>query len=116
MLTKKSQFRVLSSNIKRGTAHLKTTDVSEERVTSIFRVEESWRYVPQKCRLNFNGLHSVIFQKIELFITIAVRNSNSTLIYLHNYSENRNASYDLHLLFLRTGVVIVDAVASGFCL
>jgi hypothetical protein len=35
-------------------------------------------------RLNFNGLHGVISQKTVLFITTAVRTSNSTLWTLHN--------------------------------
>jgi hypothetical protein len=36
-----------------------------------------WRWhVPLKCKLTFNRLHLVISQKIELFITTAVRTSN----------------------------------------
>jgi hypothetical protein len=76
-----------------------STDVSEEHVASIFRVEEQaeqetsvkaggkqrvfssacsstlkWmRYVPPKRRLTFNGIHGVISQKVGLFITTAVR-------------------------------------------
>jgi hypothetical protein len=45
----------------------------------------SWRwrrYVPQKRRLTFNGLHGVIAQKTVLFITTAVRTSNPTKIKL----------------------------------
>jgi hypothetical protein len=41
----------------------------------------SWRwirYVPSKRRLTFNGLHSVIPQKIVVFITTAMRTSNPT--------------------------------------
>jgi hypothetical protein len=38
------------------------------------------RYVPQKRRLTFNRLHGVISQKIELFITTAVRTSGPTII------------------------------------
>jgi hypothetical protein len=38
-----------------------------------------WRWhVPPKCWLTFNGLHGVISQKTELFITTAVRTSNPT--------------------------------------
>jgi hypothetical protein len=36
------------------------------------------RRVPPKRRLTFNGLHGVIPQETELFITIAVRTSNPT--------------------------------------
>jgi hypothetical protein len=36
------------------------------------------RYVPPKHRLTFNGLHSVISQKIVLFITTTLRTSNPT--------------------------------------
>jgi hypothetical protein len=36
------------------------------------------RHVPQKRRLTFNGLHGVISQKIEGFITAAVRTANPT--------------------------------------
>jgi hypothetical protein len=50
-----------------------STDVSEKRFASIFRVEE---YANQETsvkpgRLTFNGLHGVIFQKIVHFITTA---------------------------------------------
>jgi hypothetical protein len=40
------------------------------------------RYILPKCRLAFNGLHCVISQKIELFITTDVRTSNPTQYYL----------------------------------
>jgi hypothetical protein len=33
------------------------------------------RHDPPKCQLNFKGLHDVVFQKIEIFITAAVRTS-----------------------------------------
>jgi hypothetical protein len=36
------------------------------------------RHVPPKRRLTFNGLHGVISQKIELFLTTAVRTANDT--------------------------------------
>jgi hypothetical protein len=36
--------------------------------------------LPLKRRLTFNGLHSVISQKIVLFITSTVRISNSTYL------------------------------------
>jgi hypothetical protein len=40
---------------------------------------KKWKwYVPPKRRLTSNGLHGVISQKIELFITTAVRTSNPT--------------------------------------
>jgi hypothetical protein len=34
------------------------------------------RYFPPKRRLKFNGLHGIISQKTELFITTGVRTSN----------------------------------------
>jgi hypothetical protein len=37
------------------------------------------RYVPPKRQLTFNGLHGIVSQKIEVFITTAVRTSNPTL-------------------------------------
>jgi hypothetical protein len=38
-----------------------------------------WRwYIPLKCQLTFNRLHSAISQKTVLFITTAVRTSNPT--------------------------------------
>jgi hypothetical protein len=70
-----------------------STDVSEERIASIFTVEEyaeqetrvkaggkqSWRrYIPPKHRPTFNGLHGFMSQKIILFISTAVRTSNRT--------------------------------------
>jgi hypothetical protein len=73
-----------------------STDVSEEHIASNIRVEEiisarnqresrwRWRrYVPPKRLLTFNGLHGVISQKMILFITTAVRNSNPTCIKLY---------------------------------
>jgi hypothetical protein len=38
----------------------------------------AWRYFPPKPRLFFNGLHSIISQNTELFITTAVRTSNTS--------------------------------------
>jgi hypothetical protein len=36
-----------------------------------------WRWhVPTKCQLTFNGLHGLISQKVELFISTAVRTKN----------------------------------------
>jgi hypothetical protein len=66
-----------------------STDVSEEHIASIFRVEEissarnqqasRWRrYVPPKRRLTLNGLHDVVSEKLILFITTAVITSNPT--------------------------------------
>jgi hypothetical protein len=43
----------------------------------IFRPWRWRRYVPPKRRLTLNGLHGVICQKMVLFITAAVRTSNS---------------------------------------
>jgi hypothetical protein len=43
-----------------------------------FGPEDGGEYIPPKHLLTFNGLHGVISQKIELFITIAVRTSNGT--------------------------------------
>jgi hypothetical protein len=42
------------------------------------------RHVPPKRRLSSNGLHGVISQKIELFITNAVRTSNPTCLDMVN--------------------------------
>jgi hypothetical protein len=42
----------------------------------ILRPRRWSRYDPLKRRSNFNGLHGVISQKIERFITTAVRASN----------------------------------------
>jgi hypothetical protein len=40
-----------------------------------------WRqHVSPKRQLTFNGLHGIISQKIELFITTAVRTSSPTII------------------------------------
>jgi hypothetical protein len=41
-----------------------------------FGPEEGGENIPPKHLLNYNGLHSVTTQKIELFITISVRPSN----------------------------------------
>jgi hypothetical protein len=60
----------------------KSPDVSEERAVSIFRYE-----VKAKKEMSmehaFNGLHSVISQKTELFITSAVRTPNPAFVRLY---------------------------------
>jgi hypothetical protein len=81
-------WRVLSSGIQRRVVRWKSTDVPEEHVASIFGVEEWTKQetttkaggqqsllcsILPKRRLTFNGLYGVISQKIELFITTAVR-------------------------------------------
>jgi hypothetical protein len=43
-----------------------------------FDPEDEGDMFPAKCLLTFNGLHGVISQKIELFITTAVGPSNPT--------------------------------------
>jgi hypothetical protein len=48
-----------------------STDVSEEHIASIFRIEKAEQET-------LNGLHGVISQKMVLFITTAVRTSNPT--------------------------------------
>jgi hypothetical protein len=63
-----------------------STDVSEEHIASILRVEKMgsarnpcegrWRYVPPKRGLTLNVLHGVTSQKMVLFITTAVGTSN----------------------------------------
>jgi hypothetical protein len=40
------------------------------------RAEDGGGHVPPKRPVNFNGLHGVISQKIELFIATALRTSN----------------------------------------
>jgi hypothetical protein len=58
--------------------------------------------VPPKHRLTSNGLHGVISQKIEIFITTAVRTSNPTLIIKFNfYREYRDVGqiYTHRLLY-----------------
>jgi hypothetical protein len=50
---------------------LKVTEVSEEHIASIIRVDLFFNseYVPPKRRLTLNGLHGVMSQKRALFIT-----------------------------------------------
>jgi hypothetical protein len=70
-----------------------STDVSEEHIAFIFRVEDEAeqetsikgggkqrRHVPPKPQLPFNGLHRVLSQKIVLFINTTVRTSNPITI------------------------------------
>jgi hypothetical protein len=75
-LSQPSSWRVLSSGIQRRVVRRKSTDVSEEHVSSIFRVwllpasrwflvrlilrPWRWGHVPPKRRLTFNGLHGII--------------------------------------------------------
>jgi hypothetical protein len=51
-----------------------STDVSEEHIASIFRVDKN--KFSKKPALKLNVLHGVISQKIVLFTTTAVRTSN----------------------------------------
>jgi hypothetical protein len=92
-------WRVSSSGIWRRVVCWVATDVSEEHIASIFRVEAChlltcwfllklflwpWRgrrYVPPKRRLQLNRLHGVISQKMVLFITTAVKTSNPTCFF-----------------------------------
>jgi hypothetical protein len=101
VLCPKIEGIVLSSGISQHVVHWKSTDVSEEHITSIFRNQHEaelcllpasgcfiawltlgpwrWRwYVTPKRRLTFNGIYGVISQKIGLFITSALRTSNPT--------------------------------------
>jgi hypothetical protein len=83
-------WRVSSSGKWRRVVRWVSTDVSDDHIASIFRVEEigsanqrasRWRYVPPKRPLKLNGLHrlhGVISQKMILFITTAVKTSNPT--------------------------------------
>jgi hypothetical protein len=52
-------------------------DVSEERIASIFRVEEQFSK-PASKQLAIYALHGVISQKMILFKTTAVKTSNPT--------------------------------------
>jgi hypothetical protein len=47
----------------------------------------SYRLHPPKRQLTFNGLHGVISQKIERFITTSVRSSNPTEVPLKIYNK-----------------------------
>jgi hypothetical protein len=54
-----------------------SSDVSEEHIASIFRVEEISSASKQVAsKLTLNGLHDVISQKLILFITTALKTSN----------------------------------------
>jgi hypothetical protein len=100
VIKQKELWRVSSSGIWCRVVCWVATDVSEEHIASLFRVEEifsachlltcwfllklflrpwSWRrYIPSKRRLQLNRLHSIISQKMILFITTAVKTSNPT--------------------------------------
>jgi hypothetical protein len=60
-----------------------STDVSEEHIASIFRVEKlslARNQRESRWQAVLNGLHGVISQKTVLFITTAVGTSNPTKI------------------------------------
>jgi hypothetical protein len=62
------------------------TSVKQVARRALILVPWRWkRNVPLKCRLTFNGLHGVITQKIEIFITTDVSTSNPT--YLSMFSS-----------------------------
>jgi hypothetical protein len=56
------------------------TDVPDEHIASIFRVEEIGSANQQANRLKLNGLQDVISQKMVLFKTTAVKTSNPTTV------------------------------------
>lgn len=86
--------RALSSEIWRYVVQRIPTDVLEESVASIFRVE-NWIHVPLKRRLIFTGLQGVTSQKIEIFTTSAVRTSNTTFT-IPRLSSSFPSYYFLH--------------------
>jgi hypothetical protein len=60
----------------------------------------SWRWrrhVPPKCRFTFDELHGVISQKIVLFITAAVRTSNTERDILMHWIRNVNLSFSVEM-------------------
>jgi hypothetical protein len=80
---------VWGSDKRRGVSWLKSSILWD--ITLCFLLASRWflawlllwswrrrRHVAPKRRLTFNGLHGVISQKIELFITTAVRTSSPT--------------------------------------
>jgi hypothetical protein len=70
----KSHIRTQEKSVK-SSAFWDITPCSQLKVNRRF----GWRrHAPRKRRLIFNGLHGVITQKIELFISTAVRSSNPT--------------------------------------
>jgi hypothetical protein len=85
----RKRWIVSYSGIWRHVVRWVSTEVSEEHIASIFRVEvisstrnqqaSRWRRdFPPTRRLSLNGLHGVISQKMILFITTAVKTSNPT--------------------------------------
>jgi hypothetical protein len=66
--------KVSSSEICRRVVRRVSTDISEEHIASIFRVEEisSAKTSKQAGGKQLDGLHDVISQKIILFITTSV--------------------------------------------
>jgi hypothetical protein len=61
------------------------------------------RHVPPKRRLTFNGLHCVISQKIELFLTTAVRTSNPTWLYQFGLLQVANLGVKITGLMVTSG-------------
>lgn len=54
-----------------------------------------WRWhVPLKRQLNFNGLHIIVSWKTELFITIVLRTSNSTMVNLYVPDHTQDNIYN----------------------
>jgi hypothetical protein len=64
-----------------------STNVSEEHIASIFRVEEISSARNQQAS-RWQALHGVISQKMILFITTAVKTSNPT--YFVTFCKERN--------------------------
>jgi hypothetical protein len=68
------------------------------------------RHVPPKCHLTFKGLHSIISQKIKLFITTAVRTSKATffhqfifdVLHLTVFPTQKVLRFRLEIRFLQT--------------
>jgi hypothetical protein len=72
-------WRVSSCGIWRRVVRWVSTDVSEEHIAYIFRVEEISSAKKNSKQAGGKELHGVISQKMILFITTAVKTSNPTL-------------------------------------
>jgi hypothetical protein len=58
----------------------------------VFRPSRWRRHVSPKIVLTFNGLHGIISQKIELFVTTSMRTSDPTQDSVHGRSETELSS------------------------
>jgi ABC-type transport system involved in Fe-S cluster assembly fused permease/ATPase subunit len=90
-----SQLEIKSSFISGIYSPLTSTDISEEHVVAIFKVEEQAKQEIDMKQVASNGVEDIASQNVEFFITAAVGTSNHRKITKFFKEVTVKASYDI---------------------